>query len=259
MIHIPFNDKDYYLPENFNELSKKQLLWLARLMNEKDKEYHELEVLQMLLDLKLYQFFRMSNDAKERMLPFISWVFGENTLTAQLLPEYEGLHAPKGEFDNLTLGEFHYTETYYHQFTKGNIDALDLLIAVLYRRPKKFYDTKLDSDGDIRVKFNKNEIEYYAKLVKRWPPSVKTAIVIWYDGCKQQLVKLYKEVFEESGTDHNTEDTGMYSIIRNMSGDKFGNIDQVEKVLVHHAFYEITLIMEDNRRIEAEMKKHQPK
>lgn len=255
MIHIPYDNKDYYLPENFNELTKKQLLILASLLLEKKGNDHRLKVLHIMLNISLYDFFRMPPDAKERMLPFIDFVFDENTLTTQLLPSYKGFCGPKSEFDNLTLGEFHYSESYYHSLAKGDVAAADKLIAVLYRAPKENYDTLKDPDGDIRVAFNQHEIEYWSEKIKSWRPEVKTAIIMWYDGCRQHLVKIYDEVFSAPGApDPSEEETGMYGVIRNLSGEKFGTIRETEHALLHHALYEITLIMEDNRRAVAELK-----
>ena len=257
MIHLPVKSKSYYLPENFNELNKKQLIWLARLLSQEKNEYHELEVLNALLDVGLFEFFRISPEIKLNMLPLTQWVYEGNTLTEQLIPEYNGLFGPCREFDNLTLGEFHFSETYYRQLATGDLTAVNSLVAVLYRKPRPFYNKSKDKYGDIRLPFNANLIAYYANKIASWPTSVKTAIVMWYDGCREKLVKTYNEVFAApGGSDHNDNDAGMYGVIRNLSGDRFGKISEVEQVFVHTAFMEIEKVMEDNRRMEAELKKH---
>lgn len=257
MIRIPVRKKDYYLPENFNELTKKQLIWLARLMVQPKTEYHELEVLNALLNVGLFEFFRLSSEVKTNMLPFTQWVYAGNTLTEQLIPEYNSLFGPCREFDNLTLGEFHFSEIYYREVAKGDDAAVNNLIAVLYRKGRPFYNKTKNKHGDIRLPFNANLIAYYANKTASWPLSVKTAIVMWYDGCRQNLVETYNEVFSApGGGDHNDNDAGMYGVIRNLSGDRFGKVSEVEGVFVHTAFTEIEQTMEDNRRIEAELKKH---
>ncbi|MEP7319555.1 MAG: hypothetical protein ABI921_12465 [Panacibacter sp.] len=256
MIHIPYNKADYYLPENFNELTGDQVVRIAKLLRqENDNAAHELQLLHELLDINMFSFFRIPLDAKAAMLTLIDWVFGDNTLTKQLLPEYKGFFGPKSEFDNLTLGEFHCSETYYHGMAAGDQAALNNLVAVLYRVPAENYDIEKDSAGDIRITFNTNELAFYAKKIASWPIEVKTAIVMWYDGCRQNLVQLYDEVFSAPGApDHTQEETGMYSMIRNLSGDKFGKIKEVESVYVHNAFFEIEQVMEDNRRQDAALK-----
>lgn len=256
MIHLPVKNKDYYLPESFNELNKKQLIWLARLMSQEKTEYHELEVLNALLDVGLFEFFRISPEIKLNMLPLTQWVYEGNTLTEQLIPEYNSLFGPCREFDNLTLGEFHFSEMYYQQVAKGDNAAANNLIAVLYRKPRPFYNKTKDKHGDIRLPFNANLIAYYANKIAPWPISVKTAIVMWYDGCREKLVETYNEVFSAGSGEHNDNDAGMYGVIRNLSGDRFGKISEVEQVFVHTAFMEIEKVMEDNRRMEAELKKH---
>jgi len=137
----------------------------------------------------------MSIDIKERLVQLSEWIYLKNTLTTQLIPKYSGLCGPKSDFDNLTLAEYHCTEIYYSMLVndKKN-EALDALIAVLYRKPKLFYNRKKDSDGDVRCQFNENEIEYWAGVVSEWPLAVKQAILLWYDGCRESLISIYPEV-----------------------------------------------------------------
>lgn len=239
------------MPENFNELTGPQLIALVKLMHAKGDQ--SLKTLQILLNKNLPSFLFIKLDAKDRMLPFVDWVFQENTLTAQLIPEYKGFYGPKGEFDNLKLGEFHFTELFYKLLINGDDIAINNLIAVLYRKPKRGYNKKRDSEGDIRRPFNSNEVDYYAKIIARWPPHVKNAILMWYDGCRQNLVELYDKVFSTAGEDA-ADELGMYNIIRNLSGDKFGPIKEVEQIFVHHAFLEIEKIIEENEEAEKQMK-----
>ena len=256
MIRIPIKDKEYFIPESFNELNKKQLIWVARLMAKEEDQNNQQEVLHALLDIGLFAFFRIPQELRLRMLPYTDWIYGANTLTEQLILDYNGLFGPSREFDNLTLGEFHFSETYYRQLATGDLTAVNSLVAVLYRKPRPFYNKSKDKHGDIRLPFNANLIAYYANKIASWPTSVKTAIVMWYDGCRQNLVETYNEVFSApGGGDHNDNDAGMYGVIRNLSGDRFGRVSEVEKVFVHTAFTEIERTMEDNRRMEAELKK----
>jgi hypothetical protein len=242
------------MPEEFNDLTGDQLIKLASLkMTGAPKDVAELKALRILLNISEYAFFKISNDIKYRMLQFAEWVWKENTLTKQVLPECYGFYGFKGEFDNLTLGEFHFSEIYYNQLVNGETEeekeeGLNNLVATLYRKPKEDYDTELDSEGDIRIPFNSNETAYYAQTIQFWPPSVKLAIVYIYDGCRQHLINLYDKVFKGSGGDENND--GMFGIIRGLSGDKYGEFDKVERLNIHTALLEIEYQIKEAEELE---------
>src|SRR3954465_1546907 len=113
MLLIHYRKKVYSIPESFNELTRWQLIRLAGMII---KDLHnERKVLQILLDKNVIAFARIPRDAKARMIEFIDWVFGANTLTEQAIKSYKGFYGAKSEFDNLTLAEFHFTELFYKQ------------------------------------------------------------------------------------------------------------------------------------------------
>jgi len=254
MILIHYERRKYLMPENFNELTGAQLIRIARML--KAGIMDELKLLRILLNKSRIKFWCIPLDAKARMLNLFDWVFAANTLTAQLITSYKGYYAPKGEFDNLTLAEFHFTELFYKMIIEGNDDALNSLIAVLYRKPKRNYDFGKDVDGDARIEFNANLIEYNSKRIARlFSGEVKTAMMMWYDGCRQHLTELYNEAFSSPGAQETVDEYGMYNLIRNLSGDRFGTIKEVEKVFVHTAFVEVEKIIEDNKKTEAEIKR----
>lgn len=250
MIAFHFHNKKYGpVPETYNELSGKQLIGIAGLfLVEMELDTARLKALQILLRRSFFGFAIIPADAKARMLQYIDWVFEKNTVTEQVLPLYRGLVGPKKEFDNLTLSEFHFSERYYNEFVKeGNNDALNKLVAVLYRKPKPGYDYQLDSDGDARQKFNANELDHYASVVTKWPAAVKQAVLFFYDGCRQYLLDLYEEVFSGNSGEENEE--GMFGIIRGISGDKYGDIDKVEMLNIHTALNELTVQLKEAKRL----------
>lgn len=254
MILIHYERKKYLIPKNFNELTGAQLMRIAGMI--KAGAVNEMDLLRTLLNKSRIKFWCIAVDAKARMLPFVDWVFSANTLTAQLITSYKGYYAPKAEFDNLTLAEFHFTELFYKPAIDGDESALNELIAVLYRRPKPNYDFIKDIDGDARVEFNANVIPYNAKRIARlFPGEVKTAIMMLYDGCREHLKELYDDAFSAPGAQETADELGMYNLIRNLSGDRFGTIKEVEKVFVHTAFVEVEKIIEENKKTEAEIKR----
>lgn len=245
-------DKKKYgaIPESYNELTGKQLIALAKLfLQAGDPGVMLLTALQVLLDKSFFWFALISSDAKARMMQYISWVFEKNTLTNQVLPVYRGFVGPKKEFDNLTLSEFHHSEMYYGEYVADkDEEALNNLVAVLYRPAKPGYNYRLDSQGDARRAFNPNEVEYYADVVASWPAEVKHAILFFYDGCRQKLLEEYAEVFQ--GDSGEGSETGMFGIIRGIAeGGKFGDVDKVEGLNIHTALLELSMQLKEAEQL----------
>lgn len=228
----------------FNELSLKQLLAIIPLINKGgDKDMLKLKCLKVLLNASTFKYYLIPAETKLALLPVIDWLFEDNTLTEQKLPEYRGLYGPKKEFDNLTLKEFHYAELHYDEYLKadsGSERALNHLVAVLYRRPKMFYNRKLDISGDIRKPFNEHLLDYYADQVATWPEAVKLLILAWYDGCRQFVRDLYDTVFSGGKDSQGAGEPGMFDCIREIARDgKYGPFDRVELLNIHTALFEM--------------------
>ncbi len=251
MVTLRYNNKEYTIPSEYNELTGQQLIMLAPLLKSlvKDDLLIQLQVLRVLMNKSTTAFFFMSVDLRERALMYTNWVFLKNTLTTQLLPEIDGYYGPKSCFDNLTLEEYHCAEIFYTELiTDGDAEALNKLIAVLYRKPKSlFYNQHKDPAGDIRKPFNEHEIDYYAKKIAKWPTDTKQAILLWYDGCRQHLIELYATVFSPTAPVSDEADVrGMFGVIRQIAdGNKYGQFEQVKKLNIHTALLEMEQLIKE--------------
>lgn len=261
MIEITYSSSKglttHILPENYNELSGKQVLAICRLFfSSVPIDIARLEALRILLSKSRYSFFRMSLEAKCGLLEYVEWVFEKNGLTNQFLPVYRpkfGLHGsfygPASDWDNLTMSEWSACEVYYEWMISGEKeDALDHLIAVLYRKGKKGYDKAKDTDGDIRVQYNHNETGYWAKKVARWPMPVKLAILMWYDGCREMMISTY-DVFDDGAAPADVKAPGMFELIRGLCGTRYGSFDAVEQMNVHKALREMEILKSEAAKI----------
>lgn len=256
MIEILYDKKSWgYLPENYNELSGWQLIEIADLFLQKnDPLVTALKALRALLQMNAIKFQLLPVELKTNLLPHISWVFEKNGLTEQHIPFFNGWFGPASEWNNLTMAEWNACEIFYAQIADRSTvngqqsteegSALDNLVSVLYRPPKKNYDRKRDPDGDCRIPFNANEIPYHAKkYIRFWPLKTKTAILIWYDGCRQYVAKTY-DVFSRADSSSQTE--GMFETMRALCGEKYGDFEKVEKLNVHVALRELELMKQES-------------
>jgi hypothetical protein len=266
MIDLHYSDKVFSIPEAYNELTGEQLLSVKQVFTRKLPMVElRLELLRVLFGMEEKEFFALSPDLLTRILycnipateelpdevpatSIVDFLLTEEGLTAQLLPVINGLYGPKSEFDNLKMKEFHVAELRYMDYIREkNLDALDELVAVLYRPCKPGYDLMLDTDGDARMPFNPNELPYYRTIVAQWPHAVKIAVLQWYDNCRAYLEDLYNEAFTGGESNAGTEPDGMFGLMRSLAGERWGTFQAVEELNVHTVFKEIEATLRDNQ------------
>jgi hypothetical protein len=220
----------------------------------------EVQALRILSGMSWFGWSLLDADIISRAMPHVQWLFKEIHITEQLIPSYKGYHGPAPDFDNLRMKEFHLTELFYRgTITKDKEEeqeALNHLVAILYRPAKKGYDKKRDPDGDIRQDFNHNELPYHTSIVSKWPAEIKQAIYIWYDSCRQDLIDQNPMVFKEPSL-HSFEsqfDTGLYGMMRSLAGEKLGTIKEIENMYVQTACLEIGMMKEEEKFIDEQIK-----
>lgn len=234
--------KIYTVAENYNELTAKQLIAICDLLHKKlSKDDFLFRCLRHLLNMNNLQYALLSLQVKHVIISDLQWLLEKNRLTQQLIYFYDGFYGPASDFDNLTMKEWNSAEQYYFSYLQDYedaTDALNSLVACLYRVGKDNYDYRLNPDGDIRKPYNSNLDEYYAKnFIAYWPLAVKHAIVMWYDGCREAMVELYPIFDKPKG--EVLRDPGMFDVIRGLSGDKYGSFAEVENLNVHIAMREL--------------------
>jgi hypothetical protein len=245
MIDIHYKKKIITIPGEWAELTGKQYLRVIKELHKNiTNEWFAADaMLRVLTNKSFFSFYLLPADMRWRCYDKMKWVYEDQNCTEQLLPKYKTLYGPAGDFMNLLMAEFHHTEIAYQQYilNKGeNAEALNILVAVLYRRGKnkKLYNYKLNSEGDYRVPFNAAEIEWHLKKVSNWPQHVKQAVFTWYDACRQQLLKQYAAAFTGS-TKKGSYAQGLFEMMRSISGTKYGSFKEVEQMPVRTAFLEI--------------------
>lgn len=245
------------LPENADEISGKQFIEIAGIIHQPmNMVKARLKLLRVLSGKSLISFFFLSNDVKHRCLDHVGWIYEEWAITRQLIPKYRRFYGPREELTNLTLAEFYFSEKFYAEIVENDSnEALDSLISVLYRVPKRKYDKHKNLEGDIRQAFESTASEYYIRKIKRWPLKVKQAILLWYDACRQKIAKDNPDIFNGTGSNEDNE-ADMFGIMRGLSGGKYGTFKEVEKLLLHTALMEMNCILAENERLKAELEKH---
>jgi hypothetical protein len=176
------------------------------------------------LRLQWLFLFSISDESRYDMELLTDWILeGVNGLTRQLLPilriGLKKLYGPADELANLSFVEFIKAESAYIAYAKTrDPEALDLLVAILYRAKRKDYDpTSPDFDGDIREKYNDHLLAGRVKLVSRLPLATRQAIFLFYDGCRSLILKQYSNVFRKP-KDGDAKGRGWGHVLRSLAG-----------------------------------------
>jgi hypothetical protein len=251
LIKLLLNKKYYSVAAKWNELTAKQLVKIISVF-EKPGEVTEarIKLLQIITGISMWRWLFISADELNDALYLTDFLIGENSLTANHLLKYKGFAGPADDFENLLMSEFAYTEDYFLRWKADevNVELLNQLVAVLYRKAKRGYNKAINKDGDARVEFNEYVCKYHAKRsVAKWPLNVKLAIAHWYDGCRTKLVNDYAEVF--SGGEGDPAKYGLVSIMRNVAEKGVhGNFKDVEKLHVRMVMLELDEMMNEAKK-----------
>jgi hypothetical protein len=153
--HNGRKNKTLLIAEHWHELTAKQFIQATTILHSEEPAEIKLQRLLFVFSNKhRLAFSFIPFDTRLRMLEHVQWALEAQQITRQLIPFYKGFYGPESDFDNIVLSEFHHSESAYYQFANtGDEEALNTLVAVLYRLPKYGYNKKLNRDGDIRRAF----------------------------------------------------------------------------------------------------------
>ena len=257
MTIIEIHKKLYTVPTSWNEITGKQLVKVMDLLS---KEVYPQEamlyLLKILTGIRWWRFFLSSPTVFYEFFYLTEFLLKENTLTKNVLPKYKGFIGPSDDFENLLMCEFAYTEDYFLRWREdeSNIQLLNELVAVLYRKKKSGYDEKKNEDGDAREPFNEYLCKYYASaVIYHWPLAVKKAIAHWYDGCRTKMMQDFPSVFSGGGGE--PAKYGLLSIMRSVAEKGVhGKFKDVEGLHVRMVMVELDEMMTEVEKI----KKSQP-
>ena len=261
MTPVTFQNKTYQMPGAWNELNAKQLIAIAPLiLSGQSGESMAPYIINSLLgwqhDIKkairrAADTSSLFTDIRAKLYPLMDWVFKSNDLTKNILPvinipkgyeflSADKLYGPADSFDNLTMGEFDDAEYWFDTFNASAMQdthALDMMVAILYRSSVAKYKPEM---GDIRQPYNMHLNELRAAQLVRVPAGIKMGILLWYMGCRSDIVEQYGFLFKKSGKSSSGL-AGWTPIIHDLAGGKFGNLKETNQTLLKTILYELKL------------------
>lgn len=279
MTPVQIYNRRYSFPENWNELNAKQLLAISPILLKEELDYKDrLELFRICIRMSRTRFLQYAFAPKwvhpklwwkkaevllffDRQLHWIEFLTNTNDLTKQLIPQIsygwtrKKLYGPSGNFVNLKMDEFCFSEHHYLQFRKTkNKEDLLKLVASLYRPGKENYDRNLNKDGDIRISFNEHTIDHFAKKIRNTSERKLVAILNWYEGCRFEMIKTFDKVF--SGKESSVESFGLFSLITNVAEDGvMGDFEKINKSYVQVVLLRLTELINKAEYLEQELEK----
>ncbi|MFY0628682.1 MAG: hypothetical protein JXR07_20485 [Reichenbachiella sp.] len=222
MHNIYFNNRLKCTASRFDELSADQLLDIVDVMHSRlSFDQKVARYTMILMDFKRdwrsawNWLFRLSADDKMDIARITEFIHEEPQLTKNLLPvlkighlwkKSQYLYGPGHKLKKMVFMEFIKCEVYFLKFhnlykkekqlTKDAVSALDMLVATLYRPARKNVDDEA-FNGDLRRKYNDDQVEWIALHVKKLSLNVKLSILIFYTSCRLEMIKPYRHLYPE--------------------------------------------------------------
>jgi len=227
MNQVEIDGRTYFTPSDWNELTKKQVLYVSRLFQgQLSLVDFKLRALFKFLPVKPKVITRIHPEDVYFLCESLYFLFKEVSLTRNLLPvlstsrrKYFG---PADAMMNCTFGEFTMANSLLDSFSKTKEQKyLDEMVSVFYRPRKWFwFIRKAYSDNqDPRKKFVNRSLKRRCQSIARLDYEVKYTIFLFFSGVLNSLPKLYPYVYEQQGGT-GSEDNGWASLIISLADGK---------------------------------------
>lgn len=251
MTIVELNRRLYTIPTAWDELSRKQLLGVISILY-RNGELNTtlLQLFRILSGMNWLRFFLTKASDMMDFFYLVFFLVNETGPTKNIIKEHKGFHGPADDFNNLTGAEFIFSEDFYFAFVASehkDDNALNELVAILYRPGKRNYDYKINPAGDTRQPYNQNISSFFAKArIKKWNRDLKLCIFHWYQACREKMLKGIPK-----GKSTEPAKYGLLSVMRTIAETGIhGDFEKVQQMYVKMWVMELNEKMAEAERIE---------
>lgn len=227
MNQVEIDGKTYITPSDWNELSKKQVLFVSRLFQgQLTMVDFKLRALFDFLSARPKVIKQIHPEDAYFLCETLDFLFKEVTLTKNRLPsirtgrrKYLG---PSDAMMNCTFGEFTMANSLLDTFSKTKEQKyLDEMLAVLYRPRKWFWSVRksFTDNQDPRKKFVNRTMKKRTRTMSKVDFQVKYSVFLFFSGVLNSLPVLYPYVYQQKG-DAGSEENGWASLIISLADGK---------------------------------------
>lgn len=258
---------DLTITDSWSELNINQVLYIANfwqawqlmLKNNQSMRYARAKLFMVLIKNKtakeLKQIFTILSTIdfetlEINLLSYTDFVFQNIELTNNIIPTlkigwFKKLYGPSDKLSNITINEFSFALNYYNLYNKFEKDEhLDLLIACLYRRPKKNWE----ESGDIRTDFNTYTADKYLPQIKILNYAHKQAVYLYFHSCIELFSKLFPYVFSKAEAGTSNSKQTFLDVILKIAGGKFGSYNETKSEKAIIILRDLNTILQENAK-----------
>ena len=227
MNQVEIDGETYFTPSDWNELTKKQVLFVSRLFQgQLTMVDFKLRALFDFLSARPKVIKRIHPEDVYFLCESLDFLIKEVSLTRNLLPvlrtgrrNYLG---PADAMMNCTFGEFTMANSLLDSFSKTREqNYLDEMVAVLYRPRKRFWFIRkfFTDNQDPRKRFVNRSLKKRCNRIAALDYDIKYSIFLYFSGVLNSLPDLYPYVYQQKG-DTGIEDNGWASLIISLADGK---------------------------------------
>lgn len=259
---ITINNQPVYFSTEWNNLTKPQILEMARifLVSRKETSLSSLKIQLTTVILNIEKRFWDDLEADCRSVRGEEWrddfdadaaelvkatdffldekyrFYPKLALTKNHFYKVNRLYGPADKLKNITFGEWALMDTLYVKYVSSDkMQILDTLIAALWRpsKPMTYRNRQRHYDGDRRVELMIHEpvlLEFAEHKIAKWDASLKYSIFIFIASSRKAIIDKYTYLFRKPTTEVSTErpePTDYADLIIKLAGSKFGDDEKV--------------------------------
>lgn len=239
----------FKIPQNWNDLSNKQLIKIATLFfsNHKNEPFRDYKLFKIMANYQWYKplllrkiilLFKLVSITE--LKTHFDFVFTKQNLT-RFIPVIKiksvKYFAPADRLTNISIGEFSVCEDLYLGYLRNQKNPetnfgesyLNYLFAVLY----------IQSNNTKRPHFEKENLERFVEATENVSKKYLLTTLLSYKGCREAITSnpKYKHVFPKPKANESTPETekkepvipassGFSEVILSFSGKLFGDYDK---------------------------------
>jgi len=215
------------LPSTWNDLTRKQLLYISRLFRGKlTIADFRVKALQEFLSIKRKVFKRIDPEDAYVLCETLNFLTKEVNLTRNVIPVIRtGLRkffGPSDAMTNCTFGEFTLASSVLDEYHKsGSEEHLNHLAAILYRPKKTFWFIRkyFTDHQDPRARFMNRSLKQRAGRMTKVDHCVKHSVFLFFTGVLNSLTGLYPFVYRQKD-ETDSQDNGWASLIITLADGK---------------------------------------
>lgn len=239
-------------PENWDELTEKQFLFIAKnwngwkqmiIRNEDLLQVRSLLVIELcgvtgrknrkkLCDMLAF----VDENTNTNILSCVDFVFNKLNLTKNHLPKlkigwFNWFYGPGDRLNDLSIEEFSFAYSAYINYNRTlDVDQLNNLVAILYRPAASLKDKR---NGETKQPFNYKLIEAYSQRMDWLSDAYKQGVLLFFMGCLEYFKKKYPEVFRRAEKNEVGGTGTFFDTVVDMSGGEFGPFKDTKSENMH--------------------------